>query len=298
VDLEASVSTGFAERVVIVVLGVGDLPFKGNEIFVINADGTQNSIETKEPISSFCISRQGVVAAVLEAEGETKINIYSADGSQIAEMKCTMIKSGYPIDVSLSKDGVKLAVSYIRIENGELKSSVAFYNFGEVGRNEIDNYVSGYDYVDTVIPKVQFINDDTAFALGDNRFTIYKGAQKPVSTVDMFLTEEVQSVYYGDKTIALVFRDSNTAGCYRVDVYDQDGKLKLSQSIAMEYTDIALKDDRIVIYNDMNCQMYRLNGKLKYDGMFNEPMTLVVPQDSATKWTMVNKTGVQAVRLK
>lgn len=271
--------------------------FKGNLIHVISTNGDQHEIETKDPVSAFCVSERGIVAAVLEADSETKINLYDTEGEVIATMKCTMLKSGYPIDLSISRDGTMLGVAYMRLENGQMKSSVAFYNFGEVGQNEIDNYVSGYDYADTVIPKLQFINDETAFALGNDRFVIYKGEQKPTSYFDTFLTDEVQSVYYSENAIALVYRDSEVAGNYRLDVYDDKGKLKLSQSIDVEYTDIQLVGDRVIVYNDMRCVMYKLNGSLKYDGDFEEPMLLVVPQKGMTKWVLVNRDSVKSVRL-
>ena len=41
--------------------------------------------------------------------------------------------------------------------------------------------VSAYSYSDLVVPKVQFMNNDTAFAVGDSRLMIYSGTQKPVT---------------------------------------------------------------------------------------------------------------------
>jgi len=272
--------------------------FKGTTIYVINASGEQGEIDTKLPVSTFCVSQQGVVAVVLEGDMETKINLYSSSGEILASMKCTMSKSGYPADISLSPDGMKLGVSYMRIANGQLKSSVAFYNFDEVGQNEIDNYVSGYDYIDTVVPKIKFINEDTAFALGDNRFVIYKGAQKPTSSYETFLENEVLSVYYGENTIGLVFRDADSDNQYRIDIYNEKGELQLSQPFDIEYTDIVLRKEYVIIYNNNDCLAYKLNGTSKFKGQFEEPMLLLVPGNRLTKWTLVNRDTVQSVKLK
>ena len=272
--------------------------FKGNKIYTINSDGNSGEIDTKLPVSSFCVSRQGVVAAVLEDDNETKINIYSSAGELLASIKCTMTQSGYPIDVSLSEDGQKLGVSYMRIEEGKLKSSVAFYNFGEVGQNETDNYVSGYDYVDAVVPKVKFINNSTAFGLGDNRFVVYKGSQKPVSLAETFLNDEVQSVYYGKNKVGLVFRNADAENRYRLDIYNDNGELENNLPFDVDYTDIIFNDDMIIIYNERECKIYRSNGVLKYTGYFKDPVLLMVPTESKTKFTLVNRDGVQTVRLK
>ena len=272
--------------------------FKGNHIYVINRSGDQGEIETKLPLSSFCISAQGVVAAVLEDENESRIHLYSPEGELLAEMKLTMSKSGYPVDLAISDDGMKLGVSHMRIENGQLKSSVSFYNFGEVGKNEIDNYVSGYDYADTVMPLIHFMDNDSAFALGDGRLVFYKGAQKPVSVAEIFISEEIKSVYYGEGRVALVFRDTESSGGYRVDVYSGSGKLEYSQKTDLAYTDMALKKDLLIIYNDIDCEMYSSSGRLKYAAGFKEPMLLLVPGDSVSSWTLVNRDTVQLVELK
>lgn len=276
-------------------VAIGD--YKGTQILVINNSGKQGTIETKMPVSNFCISSQGVVAAVLEDDEITRIQMYSKTGEELVNVKCTMTQSGYPIDISLSEDGCKLAVSYMRIQNGELRSSVAFYNFDDVGQNEIDRYVSGYDYIDTVIPKVKFINNSTAFCIGDNRFVIYKGSQKPMSQFETSLDEEVKSVFYSEKNIGLVYRMSDGNNKYRIDVYNEDGELSLKQEFNMEYTDIIIKNDFVIVYNDTKCMIFNKNGVKKYEGEFTDATLLVVPTDSKTKYILINREEAQTIRL-
>ena len=61
-----------------------------------------------------------------------------------------------------------------------MKSSVAFYNFGAVGQNNTDNYVSGYDYIDRVVPLARFLDNRSLFAVSDDRIMFFGGAQKPM----------------------------------------------------------------------------------------------------------------------
>lgn len=70
---------------------------------------------------------------------------------------------------SLSPGGELLCVSYIYVDAGVLKTNIVFYNFGPVGANNSDLIVSAYTYTDMLIPYVQFLNDSTAFSVGDNR---------------------------------------------------------------------------------------------------------------------------------
>ena len=271
---------------------------QGTEILVISSAENQYRIETKLPVENFCVSKQGVVAAVLEDAGTSWVKLYDKTGTELASVKCSMTDSGYPVDISLSDSGILLAISYMRVEDNVLKSSVAFYNFGDVGANEGDHYMSGYDYEDTVIPKVKFLNNSTAFALGDDKFIIYSGDQKPEKKFEYDFDTQIVGVYYGDDRIGLVRRSSDEDGEYRIDIYNLSGDIVLSQKFDMDYTDIVLTSDRLVIYNDSRCQIYNMRGKLKFDGAFDDPALLLVPTSNELKYVLVNRETAQTIKLK
>ena len=194
--------------------------YNGHIIYSISQDGTYIEIDTNLPIREIAVSESGTVAAVLEDTNITWIYLYSSLGETIAYIRTTMQNSGYPSALALSPDGSLLAVSYLTVDNGAPKSSVAFYNFSSVGQNYVDNFVSGSDYADAVIPFLAFLNDDTSFAVADNRLVIYSGGQRPKSAADVLLNEEIQSVFYDNSHIGLVFLDTTGQGKYRLDIYN------------------------------------------------------------------------------
>ena len=271
---------------------------QGTEINVISSSDDQNKIETKLPVMEFCVSKQGVVAAVLDDSGTTWIKLFDKTGNVLAAMKCTMADSGYPVDISLSDSGILLAVSYMRIDNGVLKSSVAFYNFGDVGANESDHYMSGYDYDDTVIPKVKFINNSTAFALGDDKFIIYSGDQKPEKKFEYDFDDQVSGVYYNSNRIGLVRRTGEGDNGYRIDIYNLAGEILLSQKFNMDFTDIQMTDKQVIIYSDSKCMIYNMKGKLKFDGSFDDTTILCAPTSSPVKFILVNRETTEIINLK
>ena len=59
-----------------------------------------------------------------------------------------------------------------------MSSSIGFYNFSSVGQNYTDNLVGGYGYTDAVVPLLDFMGNDTVFAVADNRLMFYQGKQK------------------------------------------------------------------------------------------------------------------------
>ena len=212
--------------------------YNGHIIYSISQDGNYIEIDTNLPIREIAVSESGMVAAVLEDTGITWIYLYSSMGETIAYIRTTMQNSGYPSALALSPDGTLLAVSYLTVDNGTAKSSVAFYNFSSVGQNYVDNFVSGSDYADAVIPFLAFLNNDTSFAVADNRLVIYGGGQRPKSVADVLLNEEIQSIFYNESHIGLVFLDTTGNGKYRLDVYNTSGLVETSLYFDMDYKDI------------------------------------------------------------
>lgn len=281
------------------VTAIGD--YNGRFIYVMDKSGEKGIVNTNLPIRDFCVSANCVVAAVLDDVNVTRIYVY--DGNENTETpiiyaKATMDKSGYPFSISLSPNGQLLAVSYLYVDSGNMKSSVAFYNFGEVGKNETDNYVSGFDYSDTIIPYVQFMDNDSAFAVSDDRIAFFSGAEKPFNIASNMLDEEVQAVYYNEDYVGLVFINPSGESAYRLDVYNESGSKVHSQFFDIEYTDIVFNKDQIIIYNDLDCQICNMKGADKFTGGFGKSTSLVIPTSSVYKFVTVTSNSVDTIELK
>ncbi len=281
------------------VAAIGD--YNGRAIYVMDKAGLKGTVNTNLPIRRFCVSENCVVAAVLDDAEVTRIYVYDANAdteTPIVESKATMDKSGYPISISLTPNGKLMAISYFYVDSGSMKSSVAFYNFGEVGKNQADNYVSGYDYTDTVIPYVQFMDNDSAFAVSDDRIVFFSGLEKPTNIASNLLEEEVQSIYYSEDYVGLVFVNQSGESAYRLDVYNASGSKVHSQLFDIEYTDIVFNKDQIIIYNDLDCQICNMRGVDKFTGEFDKSTSLVIPTASVYKYITVTTDSVDTIELK
>lgn len=281
------------------VAAIGD--YNGRSIYVMDKNGEKGTVNTNLPIRDFCVSANCVVAAVLDDANVTRIYVYDANKNTetpIVESRATMDKSGYPVSISLSPNGKLMAISYLYVDSGNMKSSVAFYNFGEVGKNEADNYVSGYDYLDTVIPYIQFMDNDSVFAVSDDRIVFFSGAERPTNIASNLLEEEVQSVYYNESYVGLVFINQSGESAYRLDVYNAEGSKVHSQFFDIEYTDIVFNKDQIIIYNDLDCQICNIKGVDKFTGEFDKSTSLVVPTSSVYKYVTVTTNSVDVIELK
>ena len=275
--------------------------YNGRTIYVVNSTSQLGTIKTNLPIRDICVSQNGVVGAVLDDVDVTRILLYNGNEdteTSIADSKASMDKSGYPVSLSLSPNGKLLAISYLYADSGNVKSTVAFFNFGEVGKNESDNYVSGYDYLDTVVPYVQFMNNGTAFAVSDDRIIFFEGTERPNNTSSHLLGEEVLGVYHNESYVALVFHNQTGETAYRLDVYNASGNKVHSQFFDIEYTDIILNKDQIIIYNDMDCQICNVKGVDKFTGEFEKPVSLIVPTASVYKYIAVTSSSIDTIELK
>ncbi len=206
-------------------IAIGD--YNGRKVYVMNGQGSLGEISTNLPIRALSVADNGVVAAVLDDSDITWIYLYNSKGEVSVRFKTTMSQFGYPIDVSLSPNSNLAMISYLAAEEGKMKSSVAFYNFGEVGKNEVDNYMSGYDY-QSVVPYVQFMTSELAFAVADDRLMFYEGAQKPVSKSEVLLNDEIKAVYHNEEYVALVTYDVTGEYKYMIQIYDSTGVSHLS----------------------------------------------------------------------
>ncbi len=278
------------------VAAIGD--YNGRTIYVMNTSGIMGSITTNRPLRDFCVASNGVVAVVLDDTDVTLICLYDSQGQELVKFRTTMKDSGYPVSVSISPSGELACVSYLFVDSGQMKSSVAFYNFGPVGKNNVNNYVSGYDYLNSIVPLTSFLDNSSVFAVSDDRIMFFNGAQKPVSIAEKLLADSVQGVYYGSEYIGLVFNSTQSTNRYRLEVYHKSGELKQSIEFDIDFRDILFHEDQIIIYNESECRIYNSNGAEKYSGNFPKSVLLLIPQNSMRRYMVVTPDSIDTIELK
>lgn len=277
------------------VVAVGD--YNGRTIYVSSSEEIMGSIDTTMPIRDFCVAANGVVAVVLDDSTVTAISLYSVSGEELVGFRTTMSKSGYPIALDISDDGRQVAVSYLKAEDGEISTSIGFYNFSSVGQNYTDNLVGGYGYADAVVPMVEFMNGESSFAVADNRLMFYQGRQKPENIANIMINNEIQSVYYNEKYVGLVFRNMTGETAYSLDIYDAFGNKEQTIHFNQEYNEIMFREEGIIIYNDEECVIYDWEGRIKYEGLFKERIECILPLGNIARYILVTSDSIQMIKL-
>ncbi len=278
------------------VVGIAD--YNGSKIFMMSETATLGEISTGMPIRSFRVSPKELAIAVLDDANTTPIYIYDKAGEQKAFFSTSMRNSGYPVSLCISDSGYLVGISYLYVDNGNFKSNIAFYNFGEVGQNETDNLVSGYTYANAIVPQMEFVDDSGVIAIADNRLMFYEGTEKPVSAGEVMLQENIVATFYGDDYVALVHNNTEGDKRYRIDIYDGRGQKKDTVYFDGEYKEIFFHDGRIIIYDSDHCLVHKIGGIDKFDGEFNKPVLMMMPTNVSDRFVLVYSDSMSTVELK
>lgn len=243
---------------------------QGNQVYVVNKEGLVGNFETLLPILKVRVSKQGVVAVVLQEENVTWVNLYQSDGTSIANDKTTVAESGYPLDIDLSPDGQKLAVSYLGIKEGIINSRVVFYHFGAAGQSEKNHIVSSESYTETVIPEVYFTDNSRAVAVADNGFMVFKGSDAPKQSASVAFEEEIISTFHDGSRIGFLFRSTNEEYPYRMELYSYGGRKKTSREIDADFDKIKIQNGQILMYSDNRCDIFLLSGRKRFSSAYEK----------------------------
>lgn len=279
-------------------VAIADL--NGNTVGVFNDEGPVSTVTMPYTICDVDVANQGAFAVVLESEETNYINLYNKNGEIVYEIQTTIDKSGYPLDISISDDGEKLFTSYLNIDNSLAENSLAAYNFGDVGQNSnADRMVGGYKFDNEVIPKVEFIDNDTVAAFGTRTITVYAMKEKPTDKATIELKEDIRSVFYSEKYIGVVQNYSGKEEHkYVIKVYNLNGNLEFDGYVDFDYDNIYAAKKEIIITGGNNCLIYRTNGSIKFEGQLAGNIMSMVPNSNSLEYVVVYDDLTETIKLK
>ncbi len=271
----------------------------GNRIYIMNTVGKQGTIQTTMPVQRISIARQGTIAVLMEDSQTSYIHLYDKDGKQLAGGGLHIENSGYPLDLALSRDAQKLAVSMLDIHDAEVKSTVVFYNYGTVGQNEIDNIVGSYSYKDMIIPSIHFVTNDQLVAFGDTKTILYEGTQKPKVKKEIKCKKNIRSIYFNEDYFGLVFDNPDSAKGYLTSIYNMKGRLVLEQKFDLDYTDIGfLQNGLLCIRNEKSVQLYTMRGSKRFEHTFERSIYDIISGSGQLDYWFILSGETDRIKLK
>jgi hypothetical protein len=268
----------------------------GSQIYVVGEDGEIGHFETDSPIQKVRVSRQGVVAAVLQEDNVTWVDLYQADGTLIASDKTTMLESGYPLDVALSPNGENMAVSYVRITGGVLSANVSFYNFGTAGQEQENNLISSEDFEGSIIPEIYFVDNSHAVALTDTGYVVFQGSSWQKGA-EVAFEDEILSCFHEDENIGFVFENEDSDNRYRIVLYNLRGKKKMEMETDESYSQIKMENGQILMYTDKSCAVYTASGHLRFQGDYKKEIVGFYYFSEYRKYLVITNESFDRIRI-
>ena len=271
----------------------------GQDIYIMDTEGLQGRIETTMAIQSVQVADNGTVAVLMQEQGVGYIAIYNSQGECLAEGALHMENTGYPMAIALSHNGEMLAVSLLDVNEGSVKTTVSFYNFGAAGQNEIDNIVASYSYTDCVIPEMLYVNDSRMIAFGDHSIIIYNGSQEPKEEKTISVKSEIKSVFSDQAYFGIVVSDKDKQNQRKMIVYDMKGHEKTEADLGIGYDDIYfLSDHEICVQNSNQCEIYTMHGIRKFRSDFDNDLYYVIDGAGVRNYQFFMEGVTEQVRLK
>ena len=271
----------------------------GKEWYIYNGTNSGTKYEETLSIVQIQVSRQGVVAVVLEDKDSNEIHIYNPyDTNQplLANIPTNVSEDGYPMDISISKDGKKIVTSYFSVVDGVGQSRVCFYNFDEVGQDKVNRIVGGEEFGNTLVHKVEFINNEVVCILTENGFTLYSMVELPEQIASESFEKEIKSVMLGSDTIGFVLNGLEEEKKELV-LYNLNGKKTLTKKIDYKYDKVYISGEEIIFLSDLEGIILRNTGSEKLHSKFSKRMDYVFKVDEKNTYIFINETNIEKIKL-
>ena len=267
-------------------------------IYIFDKGGYISTVNTNLPIVKISISSQGLVAAILEDKEADYINMYDKDGSKLYSIKTTAQSDGIPTDISVSPDGKKLAAAFTSIKGTELATSVVFYNFGEVGQNENERIVGGFDaYGNQLVGDVEFLNGTSVVAVGENVISFYGIKEYPKLINNIEVNCKIEQIFYSNTNFGYVYTDEDD-NLRKVCVYDSAGDKLFERKAEEQYTSFCFTEAGVMMYGDKEFLLINKKGREVIHSEFDGEISKIIPAGSNKDYLIVSLDKLYKIKFK
>lgn len=271
----------------------------GTKIVLLNEGGLVENLDTTKPIQKVKVAAQGSIAIIQKSGTEYDVKLYDKKGKELAGGEYHGNRGGFPIDIAISMDAKKMAVSLIDINKGKVDTTLNFYNFDTVGQNKIDNNVGSFSYNNTVVPEIYYSSNNSMVAIADNAIYQFSETDTPKLKRKIEIKENIRSVFYNEKYVGVVTENNaEKSEKKHIVVYDKNGKIAMENNTSLAYDTVEILDNNeICLKNNSECEIYTMYSIRKFKGKFDQEIYKVFTRGSSRKYVFIAKGEMQEVKL-
>ena len=251
-----------------------------NTLILLNKNGKVREFTLKYPLLQATVSEQGIIEMILEGSDSNYVQVYGKNGKLIADMRSSIEEKGYPITAAISPNGTQLAVSYYSINGNTSKTSIAFYDLSRQLQSDSKPLKGGFDYTNTIIPKVSFMDDNTVAAFGSKVTYFYNIEDSPNEKKKLEFDQQIQSVFENEDYVGYIINNSANPekGKYILQVYNKKGARKLNHIVDMNYDSISMWGKEIIAVRGNECTIFNIKGNILFQGeLEGDSIETIVP---------------------
>lgn len=268
----------------------------GKEILVFDKKGNAKKVKNAREICQVEVSNSGMVAIMCKENLAYYITVANSSKKYI-DIKTRIKEDGYPLDMAFSPDSQKLVTSYMNIEKDAINNYVTFYNFGEVGKNYESKIVKADSYGKVMVPKVEFLDNDTISVFSQEKFIVYEMKEIPE---EIFKTKKytqiIKSVICMDEYVGIIV-DKNGTNKKTIHLWNREGRKKLTKDIDYDYDNVVILKDDIVLSTTRDAMIIRISGKVKFRGEFKEEVEYIMPYNNKEKFYLITQQNIEKIKL-
>lgn len=268
----------------------------GKQLHIFNRKGLAGSLLTNHPIVKVEVARQGVVAILMIEDDTSYVEIYSKEGDLLGEKITNLVEDGYPMDITLSDDGHKVAGTYLCISKGEIINNILFLNYGPVGKNYTDRTAGAHIHETGIVPRITFLDNDTVSAFKEDGFMIFSMEEKAEIAKEITVEGEIISVLHNEKYVGVVIEEEGL-NKPKLLLYDLKGNKVLDLELDFQYESIYLSGEEIILLNSNFAIIYKTSGKEKFRYTFTSNISALYPINHLDRYFLVNPDEFMEIQL-
>lgn len=274
---------------------------KGTRAAILTNTGFQKSIKTSLPIVDANISGQGTIAVLMQEEDTGYVQLYDKEGTTLVSGELHMENNGYPMAMDLSPNGERMVVSQLDLNSGDVKTTIAFYDFGKEGKDKIDNLIANYSFSNQIFPQVEFLENGNAVAFGDSEMVLFGGGSKVDISKEIFVEGEIKSIFTKDTHFGAICNTTDEDGTYynQLSIYSENGWKRCERKLKDSYSKVEMLDNNeICLIDGKNVAIYSLLGIKKFSYHFDTGIYKVISGDAFKRYYFITDHKISNMRLK
>ncbi len=228
----------------------------GREVNIVTNYATIDPIKTDEPIITAKINATGYFAIVTEEKGyKGRLTVYNPKGQEIYRWHSV---GNNIIDVAISNDGKKIAVSVLNTSKGTVSSGLIFFYVSE------EEPYAATQIEDTLITNIKFYKNNSLIAFGDNQ--VMEFSPQGVRKWNIDFGDKKMSTYNidSDSIIAIAFESEKASLLNNksiVELFNRDGNKIGEYESDGKINRLVVKNRQIAFYQNRKIHIINTKGE-------------------------------------